>query len=272
VTATDAATRGDSQVGGLLRHWRELRRLSQLDLAGQAEVSTRHLSYLETGRSRPSREMVLHLAEQLEVPLRQRNELLLAAGYAPVYTETSLESPGMAAVREALGQVLASHDPYPALVVDRDWNLLLANDSVRLFTDLVDPALLRPPVNVLRLSLHPDGMAPHTLNLAQWREHILLGLQRRISAGAPPEVSDLYEELHGYPGSDADPPLDGPVSTVSNLVVPLRLRDARAGELMLFTTIATFGAPRDITLAEIAIETFFPADAHTAEVLRSRAA
>jgi transcriptional regulator with XRE-family HTH domain len=254
------------QVGELLREWRELRRMTQLDLSGLSEVSTRHLSYLETGRSQPSREMVLHLAEHLDVPLRQRNELLLAAGYAPVYSETSLESPAMEHVREALGQVLAGHDPYPALVVDRNWNLLLGNVSLRLFTDPVDPALLRPPVNALRLSLHPDGMARRIVNLAEWRAHILVGLRRLISAAAAsPELIGLYEELLRYPGGEPEPGHRG-----GDLVVPLRLRDDDAGELRLFATIATFGAPQDITIAELAIETFFPADEHTRTALHQR--
>jgi transcriptional regulator with XRE-family HTH domain len=251
------------QVGELLRHWRELRRMTQLDLSGVAEVSTRHLSYLETGRSQPSREMVLHLAEQLDVPMRQRNELLLAAGYAPVYSETSLDAPAMQPVRDALGQILAGHDPYPALVVDRNWNLLLGNESLCLFTDDADPALLRPPVNALRLALHPDGMAARTLNLPEWRAHILTGLKRR--ARTDPFAEQLYQELLGYPGGEPDPS-----TVVSDLVVPLRLRDERAGELRLFATIATFGAPHDITVAELAIETFWPADEHTRQALHHR--
>lgn len=251
------------QVGELLRHWRELRRMTQLDLSGLSEVSTRHLSYLETGRSQPSREMVLHLAEHLEVPMRQRNELLLAAGYAPVYSETSLAAPAMGPVRDLLGQLLAGHDPYPALVVDRDWNLLLANKSLRLFTDPVDPELLRPPVNALRLTLHPDGMAPRIRNLTQWRGHILVGLRRRISAAAAsPELIGLYEELLRYPGGEPEPAPRG-----SDLVVPLRLVDEALGDLNFVATIATFGAPQDITLAELAIETFFPADEATRRVL-----
>lgn len=252
-----------SNVGELLRGWRELRRMSQLDLAGQADVSARHLSYVETGRSQPSRSMVLHLAEQLGVPLRHRNELLLAAGFAPIYTESSLESPGMARVRIALGRILAGHDPYPAIVVDRDWNLVLANASLALFTDGVAPSLLAPPANVLRLTLHPDGMAPRIANLTEWRGHILGGLRRRLAlTGGPADVAELYRELLAYPGGEPDP-----AHPSDDLVVPLRLHHPH-GDLALFATIATFGAPQDITLAELAIETFFPADDRTEELLR----
>ncbi len=265
VSGTSVAD-GRAPVGELLRRWRELRRLTQLDLAGQAVVSARHLSYVETGRSRPSRKMVLHLAERLDVPLRQRNELLLAAGYAPLYTEMPLESPGMAHIRDALCRVLAGHDPYPALVVDRGWNLVLSNASLRLFTDLVAPDLLRPPVNVLRLALHPRGMAPHTVNLAEWRGHILAGLRPRVDlSGRPGPLAALYEELLSYPGGEPEYPLQP-----TNVVTPLRLHDPEAGEIALFATIATFGAPQDITAAELAIETFFPADDRTADVLRNR--
>jgi transcriptional regulator with XRE-family HTH domain len=257
---------GRASIGELLRQWRELRRLTQLHLAGQASVSTRHLSYVETGRSQPSREMVLHLAEHLGVPLRQRNELLLAAGYAPVYTEMSLKAPGMAHISEALERVLAGHDPYPALVVDRDWNLVSGNASLRLFTDMVAPELLRPPVNVLQLALHPQGMAPHIVNLAEWRGHILAGLRPRLdSSGRPGPLAALYEELCSYPGGEP-----ASLARPTDVVIPLRLRDHEAGEIALFATIATFGAPLDITVAELAIETFFPADDHTAEILRDR--
>src|SRR5262249_25777233 len=168
-------------VGELLREWRELRRLSQLDLALQAEVSTRHLSFVETGRSRPSRDMVLHLAEELDVPLRERNHLLLAAGYAPVYAETALDAPAMTAVRAAVRQVLAGHEPYPAVVVDRHWNLIDANATVALFTQGLPPELLAPPINVLRASLHPDGFARQIVNLGEWRAHVLGRLRRQVA-------------------------------------------------------------------------------------------
>jgi transcriptional regulator with XRE-family HTH domain len=187
-------------VGDLLRHWREHRRLSQLDLALQAEVSTRHLSFLETGRAAPSRDMLLRLAEQLEIPLRERNALLLSAGYAPLYSESAVDAPAMAGVREAIRQVLTGHEPYPALVVDRHWNLVDANRSVGLFMQQIPPELLEPPINVLRASLHPLGMAPRIANLADWRSHLLLRVQRQIELTADAELAQLYDELRGYPG------------------------------------------------------------------------
>src|SRR3954454_10200248 len=178
-------------VGALLRTWRQRRRLSQLDLSSEAGVSARHLSFLETGRSRPSREMVLHLAEQLEVPLRARNELLVAAGFAPVYGRRGLETSDMAGVRAALDRVLAAYEPFPAVVIDRSWHLVAANRSIALLTDSVDLALLEPPVNVLRLSLHPDGMAPRIRNLAQWRAHVLHRLAREARASRDPGLAAL---------------------------------------------------------------------------------
>ena len=251
-------------VGELLRQWRERRRLSQLELAIQADVSTRHLSFVETGRSTPSRDMVLHLAEQLEVPLRERNHLLMAAGYAPVYSETALDSPQMSVVRAAVRQVLTGHEPYPALVVDRDWNLVDANDSLELLTGTATADLLTPPANVLRLALHPDGMAPRIVNLGEWRAHLLGRVRRRVAMTADPAQTALYEELAAYPCDQPEPEVDplGP----NGLVVPLRIRYG-ARELAFFCTVATFGMPLDVTLAELAIETFFPADAATATFL-----
>src|SRR5688500_12105032 len=178
-------------VGELLRQWREHRRLSQLELALEADVSTRHLSFVETGRSAPSRDMVLHLAEQLDVPLRERNHLLLAAGYAPVYPETALDSPPMTAVREAVGQLLSGHEPYPAVVVDRRWNLVDANAGLALFTDGLPRELLAPPTNALRVSLHPDGLAPRIANLGEWRAHLLGRLRRQVARTADPELAAL---------------------------------------------------------------------------------
>jgi len=256
---------GRLQVGDLLRRWRERRRLSQLDLAMRATVSTRHLSFLETGRSRPSREMVLHLAEQLDLPLRERNDLLLAAGYAPVYRQTALDSPPMAAVRDAVRRMLAAQEPYPALLVDREWNMLHANAGVALLTDGAAPALLDPPVNMLRLALHPDGLAPRIANLAAWRSHLLGRLRRRIEATGAPALTELYTELRGYADGDTDPgsgPADEPA-------VPLRLH-TRGGELVLLCAVSTFGIPMDVTVAELAVEHFFPADQRTAAVLRNR--
>jgi transcriptional regulator with XRE-family HTH domain len=252
-------------VGELLRQWRERRRLSQLALALEAEISTRHLSFVETGRSQPSREMVLRLAEPLDLPLRERNRLLVAAGYAPVYPETALEAPPMAAVRAAVRQVLAAHEPYPAVVVDRAWTLVDANASVALLTAGVAPALLAPPANVLRASLHPDGLAPRIVNLGEWRAHLLGRLRRQIAFTADPELARLYDELRAYPCDQPEPEVELPGP--GDIVVPLRLRHGDR-ELAFFSTVATFGTPLDITVAELAIEAFYPADAATAAALR----
>jgi transcriptional regulator with XRE-family HTH domain len=263
VTSARAAPRG---VGELLREWRERRRLSQLELAIQAEISTRHLSFVETGRSVPSRDMVLHLAEQLELPLRERNQLLLAAGYAPVYPERALDSPQLAAVRAALRQLLAGHEPYPAAVVDRSWTLVEANASVALLTGGVAADLLAPPVNVLRLSLHPSGLAPRIVNLGEWRAHLLGRLRRQVAFTADPELSALYTELRGYPCDQPAPEVELPGP--GDVAVPLRLRHGER-ELCFVSTVATFGTPLDVTVAELVIESFFPADAGTAAALRA---
>jgi transcriptional regulator with XRE-family HTH domain len=255
-------------VGELLREWREHRRLSQLELSIQAGVSTRHLSFVETGRSKPSRDKLLRLAEELEVPLRERNHLLLAAGYAPVYIETALESPQMEAVRSVVRQVLTGHEPYPAAVVDRSWNLVDANAGIMLFTEGVSPALLGPGLNVLRLSLHPEGMAPRIVNLGEWRAHLLARLRHRIALTADPEILALQEELLGYPCDQPEPEVELPGP--GDIVVPLRIRqDGR--ELTFFSTVTTFGTPLDITVAELAIEAFYPADAITSAFLREAA-
>jgi len=252
-------------IGERLRHWREHRRLSQLDLALLAEISTRHLSFVETGRASPSREMVLRLAEQLEVPLRDRNELLLSAGFAPAYAETSVDSPHMAAVRDAIRQVLTGHEPYPAVVVDRGWNLVDANRSVGFFMDQIPAELLQPPINVLRVSLHPRGMAPRIVNLAEWRRHLLVRLRRQIELTADDELAELYAELRSY-SSDGAEATDSPTER-SPVVAPLRIRHGD-GELAFFSIVASFGTPIDITVAELAIESFFPADEYTASALR----
>lgn len=254
-------------VGELLRQWRERRRLSQLDLALQTEISTRHLSFVETGRSRPSREMILRLAEQLDLPLRERNHLLLAAGYAPVYGETALEAAPMAAVREAVRQVLAAHEPYPAVVVDRGWQLVEANASVALFTAGVAPDLLAPPANVLRATLHPAGLAPRIVNLGEWRAHLLGRLRRQVALTADPALARLYDELRAYPCDQPEPAVELPGP--GEIVVPLRIRHG-GRELAFFSTIATFGTPLDVTVADLAIESFFPADPTTAAALRDR--
>jgi transcriptional regulator with XRE-family HTH domain len=250
-------------VGPLLRDWRQRRRRSQMDLALDAGVSARHLSFVETGRSKPSPEMVLTLAKQLEVPLRDRNHLLLAAGYAPRYGERSLEDPEMAPVRQALDLVLRGHEPYPAAVVDRWWEMVAANSGIALLTEGVAPELLAPPVNVMRVALHPDGMAPRIVNFGEWRAHMLERLRHQVAVTGDRALTALYDEVSGYPGPmgghGADP----------GIFVPLVLRSGDR-ELRFFSTLATFGTAVDITVAELAIESFFPADAATAEELRAR--
>jgi transcriptional regulator with XRE-family HTH domain len=249
-------------LGILLRDWRRRRRLSQLDLALEAGVSARHLSFLETGRSKPSREMVLHLSEQLDVPLRDRNRLLLAAGFAPAFEERPIDAPEMAPVREALDKILTGHEPYPALVVDRWWNLQAANRSIQLFTQHLPPDLLEPPVNVLRASLHPEGMATRILNYGEWRAHLVDRLRRQVAITGDDELAQLHAEITGYPGESGE--THGPGGEIA---VPLRF-DAGDRHLTFFSTIATFGTAVDITLAELAIEAFFPADDATAAYLR----
>ena len=192
-------------VGELLRQWRQRRRLSQLELANQAEISTRHLSFVETGRSAPSREMLLHLVERLEVPLRERNLLLLAAGFAPVYAQTAWDAPQLEVVRAAVRQVLTAHEPYPAVAVDRAWTLVAANASVTLLTDGVAPELLAPPANALRISLHPDGMAGRILNLGEWRARLLGRLRRQVALTGDPQLTQLHDELCGYPATSPNP-------------------------------------------------------------------
>ncbi len=250
-------------IGDMLREWRQRRRLSQLELSLDAEISTRHLSFLETGRSQPSRGMVLRLAERLEVPLRDRNILLHAAGYASVFPERPLDDPALHAARQAIDQVLAGHEPYPALAVDRHWTLVAANAAVARLLAGVDAALLTPPVNVLRLALHPQGMAPRTANLGEWRAHLLARLGHQIQIGGDPVLVRLMRELREYPAPpDARDEIDA-----AAFVVPFRL-NTETGTLAFFSTTTVFGTPVDITLSELAIEAFYPADPATADALR----
>lgn len=257
-------------IGGLLRDWRQRRRLSQLDLSNEAAVSARHLSFVETGRSKPSRELVLHLAEHLDVPLRERNSLLMAAGFAPVYRERSLDDDEMDPVRGALDVILAGHEPYPAVIVDRLWNIVTANAAaLGLFTVGVAPALLEPPVNVVRLGVHPDGLGSRVKNLAQFSEHLLMRLQRQLAVAPDPELAELYEEMLGYPGVVHESPV---VTDPTALLFLPMVFDAPDGqELSLFSTLATFGTALDITLAELSIESFFPSDAATQAFFRAQA-
>ena len=257
-------------AGDLLRDWRQRRRLSQLSLALEADVSARHLSFLETGRAQPSREMLLRLAERLDIPLRDRNTLLVAAGYAPVYPERSLDDPALRVAREAVDLVLAGHEPYPALAVDRHWTLITANRAVGPLLAGVETELLQPPINVLRVSLHPAGLAPRIANLAQWRAHVLERLRRQVELSADPVLTKLLDELerYGAAGGNANGVEGGSAAAeVARVFVPLRLRTDQ-GLLSFFGTTTIFGTPVDVTLAELAIEAFFPADSLTAEVLR----
>lgn len=249
-------------VGDHLREWRRRRRLSQLELAYDAEISPRHLSFLETGRSLPSREMLLRLAEQLEVPLRDRNVLLVSAGYAPVFPERSLEDPALDSARRAIDLVLTGHEPHPALAIDRYWTLVAANRAVPPLLAGVSAELLRPPVNVLQLNLHPEGLAPRIENLGEWRAHLLARLRQQIEVTADARLQDLLEELLTYPAPSA--PAGAP--TPAQAVVPFRLRTER-GILSFISTTMVFGTPIDVTLSELAIESFFPANPETAHAL-----
>lgn len=251
-------------VGEQLRQWRQRRRMSQLDLALEADISTRHLSFLETGRAQPSRDMVMHLAEQLEVPLRERNVILVAAGFAPVFPERALDDPELSAARRAVDLILAAHEPNPAILVDLRWNMVGANAAVALLMDGVAPELLEPPVNVLRLALHPKGVAARIINLAEWRAHILERLRRQIELTADPGLIALVDELKTYP---VPPAADKRPEDYGGVTVPLQMLTPR-GVLSFLTTTTVFGTAVDITLAELTLETFFPADAATAAVLR----
>jgi transcriptional regulator with XRE-family HTH domain len=265
-TMTSGITR---PIGDLLREWRERRRLSQLALALDAEVSTRHLSFLETRRARPSREMLLRLTERLEVSLRERNTMLLAAGFAPAYPERDLDDPALGVARAAIERVLAGHEPFPALAVDRYWTLVAANRVVPALLTGVASELLQPPINVLRLSLHPDGLAAQIANLPEWRSHLLARLSRQVELTADPWLLDLLQELGGYARDHGTQNTNQLVSdqSVASVAVPLRLRTDH-GTLSLISTTMVFGTPVDVTLSELAIEAFFPADAATADLLQ----
>jgi transcriptional regulator with XRE-family HTH domain len=256
-------------IGDLLREWRERRRLSQLALALDAEVSTRHLSFLETGRARPSREMILRLTERLEVPLRERNTMLLAAGFAPAYPERDLDDPALVVARAAVDRVLAGHEPFPALAVDRYWTLVAANRVVPALLTGVAPHLLQPPINVLHLSLHPDGLAARIANLPEWRAHLLARLSRQVELTADRRLSALLEELREYAGDLGTRGTDESVSDhhQASPAVPLRLQTEH-GLLSLISTTMVFGTPIDVTISELAIEAFFPADTVTADLLQ----
>ncbi len=256
-------------VGDLLRGWRVRRRRSQMDLSHEVGVSTRHLSFVETGRSRPSPELVLAVADRLDVPLRERNRLLLAAGYAPRYSERSLDDPEMVPVLRSVQRMLDAHDPFPGVVVDRRWDVVLTNAAAAALTAGVPDHVLSPTVNVFRLCLHPDGLAGRTLNLEDWAGYLLRQMRRAVELTGDPTLVELEAEVSAYPAAAAVPP--GPGRSEDDeppLLVPLRL-DVGGRELSLFTTLTTFGTPRDVTLDELAVELFFPADDETESLLRA---
>jgi transcriptional regulator with XRE-family HTH domain len=257
------------RVGPLLRQWRQRQRRSQLELALDAGISARHLSFVETGRSTPSPQMVLLLAERLDVPLRERNQLLLAAGYAPAIPERALHDPELAPVREALDLILTGHDPYPAVVVDRGWNLVAANSAMAKIATWVDPALLRPPVNVLRVGLHPRGLAHWTVNLSEVRAYFLGRLARQVAITGDAGLASLLEEVTGYPAPEHEHDFASD-TTASQIVTPLmRMHTPDGDELSFFATVATFGTAIEVTTSELSIELTFPADAATAETMRN---
>jgi transcriptional regulator with XRE-family HTH domain len=266
-----ATVSSQPSIGPLLREWRERRRLSQLELALDAGISTRHLSFVETGRSRPGREMLLRILEQLEVPFREQNRLLLASGHAPAFPERSLEDPELLPVRAAVDQILTRHEPYPAVVVDRAWNLVAANSAMRGLTEevVIDPALLEPPVNIMRLGFNPRGLAPLIVNLGQWRAHFCQRLERQLAVTGDPDLAALLEEVAGYPipGYEADP---APDPEAREMLGPVRFRAPGGGELSFFGMFATFDTPFEVTTSELAMELLFPADQATAEALADR--
>jgi transcriptional regulator with XRE-family HTH domain len=266
-TSTARASRArPAHIGDHLREWRQRRHLSQLDLAGDAEISARHLSFVETGRAAPSREMVLKLAERLDVPLRERNVLLVAAGFAPAFPQRSLEDPALKPVRQAIDLVLKAHEPNPALAVDRHWNLVSANRMMAPLLEGVPERLLGQPFNVLRLSFHPEGLAPRTVNLAEWCGHLLERLHRQCETTADPELMKLYHDLKAYPIPARSAPLPA-----DSIAIPFKMR-YQGETLSFFSTTMVFGTPVDITTSELALETFFPADDLTAERMRNIAA
>jgi transcriptional regulator with XRE-family HTH domain len=256
-------------IGQLVRSWRESRHLSQLDLATEADISQRHLSFIESGRAAPSRDMVLLLAEQLDVPLRERNTLLLAAGFAPVFRHREPGDPALERAKAMLGRVLAAHEPYPALTVDHHWTMVAANAALPPLLAAVAPELLQAPVNVMRVSLHPKGMAPHIVNLGEWRAHLLERLRRQFRVTRDPVIDALAKEVAAYPGADEKPGARPAAGVADEVAVPLRLK-VPEGILSFLSTITVFGTPLDITLSELSLEAFYPADAETAAALRAR--
>ena len=264
------AAAGPASFGDHLRTWRQQRHLSQLELADEADISTRHVSFMETGRTNPSRDMVLRLCERLAIPLRERNTLLVAAGYAPMYRERALDDPALAAARQAVELVLKGHEPCPAIALDRCWNVVATNSAaLALLSAHVSPELLAPPINVFRLSLHPQGLAPRIANLAQWRAHLFERLRQQIQATADPTLIALQAELQEYPAPEETTPLVL-AGEMLGVVMPFCFESVH-GMLSLISTTTIFGTPVDVTLQELAVESFFPADDFTANALRELA-
>lgn len=251
--------------GARLRHWRSHRRMTQMDLAGEAEISTRHLSFIETGRAQPSREMVLRLAQTLNLPLRERNVLLVAAGFAPVHAERPLSDPALRPAADAVGLVLGAHEPWPCVAIDRHWNLVQANRALGPYLEGAASGLLAPPVNLLRLSLHPEGLGSRLVNHGEWRDHVMARLRRSLAISADPGIADLLQEMGSLPS-----PLrrrDRTGAGVEGVLTPMVL-ETSAGRVSMFSTTTVFGTPLDVTLDEVAIESFFPADPMSAERMR----
>ncbi|MEU0432493.1 helix-turn-helix transcriptional regulator [Streptomyces sp. NPDC006290] len=267
--AAVSSASAEKGVGPLLRGWREERRVSQLELALRAGSSARHISFVETGRSRPSEEMVLRLAEHLDVPVRERNALLLAAGYAPHYPETPLDDPAMDALREGMERLIRGYEPYPALVVDATYDVLAANSGIAMLLEGVPERLLVPPLNAMRLTLHPEGLAPRIRNLRAWRDHLLAQMDRQVALRRSRPLRALYEEVAAYPVPDRDASEDDePLGPAPHFALPLRIE--HEGRVLSFiSTISTFNTPMDVTVAELAIETLLPADPATAKYLHS---
>jgi transcriptional regulator with XRE-family HTH domain len=268
ITTSSPVSTPSRSASDLLRQWRLRRRMSQLDLACEAEISTRHLSFLETGRSQPSREMLLRLAERLEIPLRERNALLMAGGFAPLFPERALDDPALQAARAAIEQILTGHEPFPALAIDRHWNLVSANRIIALLLTGVAQELLAAPINVMRLSLHPQGLAPRIVNFPEWRRHMLDRLRQQIALSADPVLIDLMKELQSYPAPTEADTNEHPASPYAAVAVPFQLA-TDGGTLSFFSTTTIFGTPVDITLSELAMECFFPANAETSAALRA---
>jgi len=259
---------GAATVGRLFRSWRERRRVSQLDLATEARISQKHISFIESGRASPSRDMVLHLADSLDIPLRERNALLMAAGFAPIFRHRPLDDPALARARGSLERLLKAHEPFPALLVDRNWDVVSANAAVRPLLAGVDPELLKPPQNAMRLSLHPRGLAPLIVNLGEWREHLLERLRRELRIWHDDRTRALLAEVEAYPAKQATRNDHETLPAQDDVAIPLKLR-TQHGVLSFISAVTTFGTAVDITLSEISMEAFYPADDDTSRVMSS---